>query len=380
MRKRLLTLFSFFLVIPAGSVATSQAPTEQKKPSALPLTKEQALQKLLPSLVLVLAGAEDGKLSGVATGVIVRQDGVILTTFRTMKAAKKVQVRLANGDVYNHVELLDFDERHGIAALRVRAANLPVLDFAFLEDVVAGEPVQVISNPQGAGLVAQEGTIGELARADREGPGEKSETVFKISVPTLLRDSSIVIDGQARGLGLIVEGEFQNYNFMVPLQAVSNLKLNREGIAYSKGEGLRLQSETAALANAPKAALPPGGIAEIVRNARTVSLYATGSLIPVTPVEKKLLESKEFQAWGLVVLKDEYNNADLLIHLDRPVLTWDFTFSITDPKTNAVVGSGKVIAWDGVRAAPGLAEEIIKRLKTYRPVPDAQKSEVKSQN
>jgi hypothetical protein len=36
------------------------------------------------------------------------------------------------------------------------------------------------------------------------------------------------------------------------------------------------------------------------------------------------------------------------------------------PASGTIVGSGKVIAWDGVRAAPGISSQIIKRLRELR--------------
>jgi hypothetical protein len=39
---------------------------------------------------------------------------------------------------------------------------------------------------------------------------------------------------------------------------------------------------------------------------------------------------------------------------------------MTHPASGTVVGSDKVIAWDGVRAAPGIASQIVKRLRELR--------------
>ena len=45
---------------------------------------------------------------------------------------------------------------------------------------------------------------------------------------------------------------------------------------------------------------------------------------------------------------------------------------MTHRASGTVVGSGKVIAWDGVRAAPGIASQIVKRVRELRgPAPAA---------
>lgn len=63
------------------------------------------------SSVIILAGEGAGRLKSISTGVIVSKDGEILTAFHAIKGAAEVQVRLANGDVFDRVELLGVDER-----------------------------------------------------------------------------------------------------------------------------------------------------------------------------------------------------------------------------------------------------------------------------
>ncbi len=48
---------------------------------------------------------------------------------------------------------------------------------------------------------------------------------------------------------------------------------------------------------------------------------------------------------------------------------WDFTYEMIHRETGFKLGAGKVIAWDGVRAAPGIARQIRKRLRQLRDKP-----------
>jgi hypothetical protein len=90
---------------------------------------------------------------------------------------------------------------------------------------------------------------------------------------------------------------------------------------------------------------------------------------PSEPLEKKLLENKEFQAMGLILVKE--STADLLIALERPEMSWDCTYRMTHEETGMILGAGKVIAWDCIRAAPDVAGQIVKQLKQLRgPNPD----------
>jgi hypothetical protein len=46
--------------------------------------------------------------------VIVRPDRILFTALQLMKGVEAVQVRLNNGDIYDHVELIGTDERRDV--------------------------------------------------------------------------------------------------------------------------------------------------------------------------------------------------------------------------------------------------------------------------
>jgi hypothetical protein len=128
---------------------------------------------------------------------------------------------------------------------------------------------------------------------------------------------------------------------------------------------------TASLAGQEQAASASGSavpqLTEIARSVKT--LYISGREgfvgIPSEPLEKKLFEYPEFQK-GELILLHKPEGADVLVELDRKSGTWDFTYTMTHRKSGIVLGAGKVIAWDGVRAGTGLAKQIMKRLRELR--------------
>ncbi len=75
----------------------------------------------------------------------------------------------------------------------------------------------------------------------------------------------------------------------------------------------------------------------------------------------------ELREWGIKIA-DDRNAADMYIDVTRPFLTFDWVYEMVDLKTGTVLGSGKVIAWDGPIAAPQLAAEIVKRIRSARPL------------
>jgi hypothetical protein len=82
-------------------------------------------------------------------------------------------------------------------------------------------------------------------------------------------------------------------------------------------------------------------------------------------LEQELRKRPEFAAMGLVLVRD-MKAADLIIDLDRPVFTYTFTFSVSNPETSVLVTSGKVTAFDGNVAAPKIVSELLKRFHSVR--------------
>jgi S1-C subfamily serine protease len=58
------------------------------------LSGDQVVERVSPSAVSILVGKGDGQVAGVASGVIIRSDGVILTANHVVRGMREVQVRL----------------------------------------------------------------------------------------------------------------------------------------------------------------------------------------------------------------------------------------------------------------------------------------------
>ena len=100
-------------------------------------------------------------------------------------------------------------------------------------------------------------------------------------------------------------------------------------------------------------------------SARSIVVRSRTVWLDADQLENELRKRPEFQALGLVIVKDQ-SAADLQIDLGRPLFTYTFTFALSNPETSISLASGKVTAFDGNFAAPKLAKEIIKRLSASR--------------
>lgn len=116
----------------------------------------------------------------------------------------------------------------------------------------------------------------------------------------------------------------------------------------------------------PPAAFDP---AFVLRRARFVFVRSDSAFVSGREVEDSLRKRKEFQAWGMVITRNEAQ-ADLIIEITRKPLTRRFTFSVLDPRTSEVVTTGKTRSvLFGKKISNKIAEKFANRVKVYRPYP-----------
>ncbi|HUI43569.1 MAG TPA: S1C family serine protease [Terriglobia bacterium] len=329
-----------------------------------PLASEEVVAKVAPSVVVILAGSGSVPVA-LGSGVIVRPDGIIMTAYHLIKDQPAVQVRLKNGETYDRAVILGFDQRRDVVALRIPAGNLPTLARAPLEDTRQGATVYTISNPAGLEWTASSGILSATRQAD-DVPGAGAGYRLLQFTASVTHGSSggALADNQGRLLGIVVGSMGgQNLNFAVPLESVMGLADRVDGLALGSGQNLTFRRRGLS-SNDTERTEKPRSPAEIMRSAHTVCLLGN-PMFPAEPLEKKLFERPEFKSGNLVIVEDPHV-ADLVIELSRKEFTWDFTYRLVHPASGVILGAGKVIAWDGVRAAPELAKQIMDRIRFLR--------------
>ena len=103
----------------------------------------------------------------------------------------------------------------------------------------------------------------------------------------------------------------------------------------------------------------------ILRAARTIFVRSSTVFLKPSQLEVELRKRPEFSAMGLSVVTDP-RSADLMIHLDRPLFTYTFTFSVSSVGDHVMAATGKVTAFDGNFAAPKIAKELLKKFQAVR--------------
>ena len=106
---------------------------------------------------------------GVGSGVIVREDGYIITNNHVVsdqrgEAADEVLVRLNDGRELS-AEIVGRDPKTDVAVLKVEATGLPAAPIADSEEIKVGDIVFAIGNPMGIGLTVTSGIVSATDRA-----------------------------------------------------------------------------------------------------------------------------------------------------------------------------------------------------------------------
>jgi serine protease DegQ len=104
------------------------------------------------------------RVNNLGSGVIVSEDGYILTNHHVIEAADEIQVALADGRSVK-ADLVGSDPDTDLAVLRVREKGLQAITFAAPEALKVGDVVLAIGNPFGVGQTVTMGIVSALGRS-----------------------------------------------------------------------------------------------------------------------------------------------------------------------------------------------------------------------
>ncbi len=310
--------------------------------------------------VMVLSGEGAGRLRSVATGIIISKDGVLLTALHAIKGAAEVQVRLANGEVFDRVDLLGTDERRDVAALKISAGALASLIPGNTSALAQGDLVYAVTNTNGLAWSATEGILSAVRLAD-EVPGAGSGfRLLQFTAPIAPGSSGgALVDRTGALIGVITRG-MNSAGFAVPIESVLGLPDSGRRTTLGSGSALQLPAKGSRRHSTIKRShrrFASGK--QIFKDAKTIFIQSKTAFLTVDTLVRALGHEKGWPALDLTIVQDR-RVADLLIESDRPLFTYIHTFVIIDKSTSIVLGSGQVTAFDGTIASDFIAKDIIK--------------------
>ena len=205
----------------------------------VPFSTVEIAKKAGPAVVLI-KGTGDGR-DTVGSGFIVSPDGKIATSLHVIQGLKSAGVQLANGDVFDSLLVLGFDERRDLAVVQVPAFDLPIVELGNSNEVQPGESVVLIGSPRALKGSVSTGVVSGI----RDLPeGFKIIQTDAAANPGSSGGPLLNSQGQVVGvLGFKLKGS-ENLNFAVPVNYL-------RGMLNALGSGMTLHEMNAKLGKAP---------------------------------------------------------------------------------------------------------------------------------
>lgn len=176
--------------------------------------------------------------NGAGSGVVMTQDGYIITNNHVIDGANKITVRLKNGTTYS-ASLIGADSRSDVALLKINASGLTPVVFGDSGSLKVGDSAIAIGNPLGQlGGTVTEGIISALDR----------ELVIDGKTMTLLQTDAAINPGNSGGglfndkgelVGIVVAkssgSDVEGLGFAIPVNTAKTVADELKQYGYVKG-------------------------------------------------------------------------------------------------------------------------------------------------
>ena len=323
------SLLAIALCVQAGAfLATAQEPAQTRQ--GIITTFAPIVEKVAPSVVTVFTtqtvsrgltpfpfsddtfrqffGGQlprQGKqtLQGLGSGVIVSQDGYILTANHVVSGADEVMIGLGTDLRKYKTKKVGTDPGTDMALLKIEEKNLPAITFADSEKARAGDIVLAIGNPFG---LRQTVTMGIISAVGRGGMGivDYENFIQTDAAINMGNSGGALVDTEGRLLGINTaifsrSGGNQGIGFAIPANLARDVmqSLREKGRVVRGYIGATVQTLTPELAEAMKLKGQPTGalVGEVVAKSPSEKAgMKTGDVI--TAVNgKKISDARELR-------------------------------------------------------------------------------------
>ncbi|MBI2678340.1 MAG: trypsin-like peptidase domain-containing protein [Candidatus Koribacter versatilis] len=219
------TKLAFAVFASMLGVAAAQQPRAgtSKQPSRVPksYTASAILAENRSAVgVIVAAGNNNAKLG---TGVFVNGTGLMLTNFHVVDGTDAVAVQMSDGSVRAVSSARAYDVDNDLVLLQVDMRQSIPSVLGDSDRIVVGEPIVVISNPEGLEQTVTNGLVSGIRSLG-------GRTLLQISAPISSGSSGGPVynmRGEVIGLAVASLETGQNLNFAVPINYSRPLLLSK---------------------------------------------------------------------------------------------------------------------------------------------------------
>jgi serine protease Do len=159
------------------------------------------------------------------SGVVVHEDGYIITNAHVTNGAKKIKVVFSDGREFP-AELVSADEGKDLAVLTIPATEkLPFIQLGRSYDLMIGETVVAIGNPYGYANTVTSGVVSAVGRDIEVTEGFWLRGLIQTDAPINPGNSGgplLNINSQLIGVNTAIRAEAQNIGFAIPVDTLAD--------------------------------------------------------------------------------------------------------------------------------------------------------------
>ena len=189
------------------------------------LSTSEIYKKCVPSIVSIQSVGEEGISTG--TGILMTEDGYLITNAHVVSGAYSVEVMLQNDRIYD-AKLVGADADEDLAVLKIEAYNLTPAEFGDSDLLECGDMVAAIGDPLGYRTSITEGIVSALDRTvDVDGV---SMRLIQTSAPINFGNSGGALineKGQIVGVTTVKiiseDGSIDGLGFAIPMNNVKSV-------------------------------------------------------------------------------------------------------------------------------------------------------------
>ena len=195
------------------------------------MTAEQIYQKLAPSIVgIVTYNPSQGLISsstGQGSGIIMSNDGYIITNAHVIGNTNKYNVTVVTGDKKEYTaKVVGYDTRTDVAVLKIEASDLAAAEFGNSDQLNVGAWVLAIGNP--GGLEFSNTLTRGLVSAVNRSIGASNSPVKYIQTDAAINPGNsggalLNMYGQVIGVNSAKASEYEGIGFAIPINTVKTV-------------------------------------------------------------------------------------------------------------------------------------------------------------
>lgn len=166
--------------------------------------------------------------SGLGSGVILSEDGYIVTNNHVVEGADKLEVLLNDNSTYD-AKIIGTDEATDLALIKIDAHGLSAITFGDSEAVKVGEWVLAVGNPFGFNSTVTAGIVSAKARALNKGGSMGIESFIQTDAalnPGNSGGALVNLKGELIGINSAIysnTGSYTGYSFAIPTTIVKKV-------------------------------------------------------------------------------------------------------------------------------------------------------------